>query len=95
MVYNSCQLGEPLAHSHHALCPRRKRAAQPPGDLSTNQRRCLPNQVCDPAKFSKNNPRCQFGFSQLEGSSRQHSVNPGQQSLVLPGPQTPSGKQRV
>lgn len=55
MVYNSCQLGEPPARSHHALCPRRKRGAAA-GDLSANQRKCLPNQVCNPAKFSKNNP---------------------------------------
>lgn len=39
--------------------------------------------------------RCQFGFSQLEGLSHQHSINLGQQNFVRPGPQTPSGKQRV
>lgn len=33
MVYNSCQLQEPLAHSHHAFCLRRK-LGPVAGDLS-------------------------------------------------------------
>lgn len=60
-------LPEPLAHSRHALCLKRK-LAEVTGELSANQRKCLPNQVCDPGKF---------GPSQLQGLSYQHSINPG------------------
>lgn len=94
MVYNSCQPPEPLAHSQHALCPRRKLHAVA-GDLGANQYKCLPNQVCGPGKFSKNNPAVSLASHSWRGSSHQHSINPGQQNFVLPGPQTPSGKQRV
>lgn len=55
MVYNSCQPPEPLAHSQHALCLKRK-LAEVTGDLSANQHKCLPNQVFDSGKFSENNP---------------------------------------
>lgn len=42
-------------HSHHVLCPRRKLGVVT-GDFSANQCKCLLNQVCNPGKFSKNNP---------------------------------------
>lgn len=91
MVYNSCQTPEPLAHSQHALCPERK-LTEATGDLSANQCECLPNQVCNPGKFSENNPAVKVWLLTSAGvkSPTQHKPRPAE-PCPAPGPRRPLG----
>lgn len=93
MVYNSCQPPEPMAHSQHALCLKRK-LAEAAGDLSANQRKCLPNQVCGPGKFSENNPALKVWPLAAAGVklSTQYKPGPGE-PCPAPGPRRPLGSE--
>lgn len=91
MVYNSCQTPEPLAHSQHALCPKRK-LAEATGDLSANQCESLPNQVCNPGKFSENNSPVKVWLLTAAGvkSPTQNKPRPAE-PCPAPGPRRPLG----
>lgn len=83
MVYNSCQTPEPLARSQHALCPKRK-LAEATGDLSANQCECLPNQVCNPGKFSENNLPVKVWLLTAAGVKSPTQYKPRRQNPILP-----------
>lgn len=76
-------LPEPLAHSQHALCLKRKQA-EVTGDLSANQRKCLPNQVCDPGKFSGNSPAVKVWPLAAAGAKLSTQNKPGPVEPCLP-----------
>lgn len=84
-------LPEPLARSQHALCLKRKHV-EVTGDLSANQRKCLPSQVCDPGKFSENSPAVKVWPLAAAGAKLSTQNKPGPvEPWPAPGPRRPLG----
>lgn len=91
MVYSSCRFQSqwPLPSMHPGL---KRKLAEVTGDLSANQRKCLPNQVCDPGKFSENSPAVKVwplaaAGVKLSTQYKPRPVEPG----PAPGPRRPLG----
>lgn len=77
-------------HSHHVLCPRRKLGASLETQCKSVQMPPL-NQVCNPGKFSKNNPLSVWLLTAGGVKSSTQYKLQASRTLSCPGRQTPLG----